>query len=182
MIDKKIFERALKARGYSTLGELAKDIGVHRNTLHHYLSGQGVFPTSLEKAFSRLQLKPHDILIQTEEPHHLTALEPIAPLVDRLQQDYPSAAFVLFGSRARQKSQRYSDWDIGVYSEKGLPHELYRKMRRKKNEFEESSPYRIDLINLNRADTDFFKEASKGWSFLGGSLNSWLHLNKEVLS
>jgi len=87
---------------------------------------------------------------------------------------------VLFGSRAREKSKKYSDWDIGVYCEEGLNHELYRKMRRTKEEFEESLPHLIDLVNLNWADDDFLKRAQRGWQFLGGSLKSWLALKRKA--
>ena len=180
IVDLKRFERALEEQGYSTIGALAKDLGVHRNTIHYYLSGHGVFPEAFEKILLRLRLKPEEILIRKEDPH-LASLEAVAPLMSQLQARYSSSAFVLFGSRARQKSQKYSDWDIGVYDEQGLVHETYRKMNQVKGDFEESLPYKIDLVNLCRADSDFLREASKGWLFLGGSLKSWLELNKKVV-
>lgn len=168
----------MKEQGYPSIGALAKDLGLHRNTIHYYLSGHGVFPAAFEKLLSRLRLKPAEILIQSEESS-LSPLEPIAPLISQLQEEFPSVAFVLFGSRARQKAQKYADWDIGIYAEKGLFHEIYRSMIQKKGDFEESSPYKIDLVNLNRADNDFLRQASKGSVFLGGSLTSWIALNKR---
>ncbi|MDP2600015.1 MAG: nucleotidyltransferase domain-containing protein [Deltaproteobacteria bacterium] len=180
IVDLKRFERALEEQGYATIGALAKDLGVHRNTVHYYLSGHGVFPEAFEKLLSRLRLRPDEILIQTEDSH-LASLEAISTLISQLQAEYPTTAFVLFGSRARQKSQKYSDWDIGVYDEKDIPHDIYRKMHQIKSDYEESLPYKIDIANLNRADSDFLKEASKGWMFLGGSLKSWLDLNKKQI-
>lgn len=178
IIDNQRFEKALKENGYATIGELAKDLGIHRNTIHHYLSGESVFPSSLEKIFQRLKLRPEEILVQTEESHQ-GGVEPIASLVDLLQKICSSAAFVLFGSRAKEKSKKYSDWDIGLFCTEGLDHKLYRKMRQAKEEFEESTPYMIDLVNLNRADNEFLKTARRRWQFLGGSLKSWLALNKK---
>jgi len=179
ILDRNRFEKALRENGYTSIGDLAKDLGVHRNTLHHYLSGQGVFPSSLEKMFQQLRLKPEEILIQSGESHS-TEIETIAPLVDKLQREFPEAAFVLFGSRTRETSKKYSDWDIGVFCEEGLDHDRYRKMRRIKEEIEDSLPYIIDLVNFNQADDDFMEKARKGWLFLGGSLKSWMALNRKV--
>lgn len=179
IIDPKRFEEAMRQQGFASIGALAKDLGIHRNTIHHYLSGHGVFPAMLEKLFSRLSLHPADVLIQKKQQVG-NPLSPIASLVDRLQCRFPEVAFVLFGSRARNTARPYSDWDLGVYCRDGISHEHYRAMRSEKEDWEEQSPYMIDVTNLNLADEDFLRSASRGWIFLGGNLGSWLALNQKV--
>lgn len=166
-------------QGYRSIGALARALGMHRNTIHYYLSGHGVFPEKLEKMLARLALRPADILVRKAESV-ANPLESIAPLVDLLQRKYPEAAFVLFGSRARNTARPYSDWDIGMYVRSGASHERYRMMRREKEEWEEQSPYFVDLSNLNRADDAFLRSAARGWVFLGGNLGSWIDLNTKA--
>lgn len=179
ILDQKRFEEAMRRQGFSSIGALAKAVGVHRNTIHYYLSGHGVFPEKLEKLFSRLSIRPADVLVQKKQPG-ADPLSTIAPLIDRLQSRFPEVAFVLFGSRARNTARPYSDWDVGVYCHHGISHEQYRIMRHEKEDWEEQSPYMVDVTNLNRADEDFLKSVSRGWIFLGGNLGSWLALNQKV--
>lgn len=160
------------------MGALARALGIHRNTIHYYLSGHGVFPEKLEKILDQLSLHPAEILIRKKSTDN--PLVSIAPLVDRLQQKFSDAAFVLFGSRARKAARQYSDWDVGVYCQQGLTHERYRQMLREKEEWEERASYLIDVVNLNRADRDFLQSICEGWTFLGGNLGSWLELQKRV--
>lgn len=169
----------MRRQGFASIGALAKALGIHRNTIHHYLSGHGVFPDKLEKLFNRLSLNPADVLVKKEQKT-TNPLSPIASLVDRLQILFPEVAFILFGSRARNTARTYSDWDIGVYGQNGISHEHYRTMRREKEDWEEQSPYMVDVTNLNRADGEFLKSVSRGWIFLGGNLGSWLALNQRV--
>lgn len=179
ILDPQRFAEAVERQGFTSIGALARALGIHRNTIHHYLSGHGVFPAKLEKILDRLSLNPADVLVQ-KKANDANPLSPIAPLVDRLQRQCPDAAFVLFGSRARNTARAYSDWDIGAFSLGGISHEQYRQMRHTKEEWEEGSPYMVDVTNLNRADTDFLKSAARGWIFLGGNLGSWLALQQKV--
>lgn len=180
ILDPNRFEEAMRRQGFTSIGALAKALGIHRNTIHYYLSGHGVFPDKLEKLLSRLSLNPADVVVQ-KKTQETNPLSPIASLVDRLQCRFPEVAFVLFGSRARNTARPYSDWDIGVYGREDISHEQYRVMRREKEDWEEESPYMVDVTNLNRADEDFLKSASRGWIFLGGNLGSWLALNQMVI-
>lgn len=179
ILDPKRFEEAMRRQGFASIGALARALGIHRNTIHHYLSGHGVFPTMLEKILDRLALQPGNVLVQ-KNARDANPLSPIAPLVDCLQQQFPEVAFVLFGSRARNTARTYSDWDIGAFSQKDISHDQYRRMWRKKEDREEEFPYMVDVTNLNRADEDFLKSASRGWIFLGGNMGSWLALNQKV--
>jgi len=179
IIDSKKFHEALKAKGYTTLGAFAKELKIHRNTLHYYLSGNGVFPVALNQILERLELKPEEILIEKEKPL-LKKLEPISELIEKLQKEFPQITFVLFGSRAVAKAGKYADWDIGVFSAEGIAHDDYRQIKRAVSEIIENSPHMVDLINLNNADSDFLKRASKGWMFLGGKLKDWMVLNQKA--
>lgn len=179
IIDSKKFHEALEQRGYTTLQAFAKELGLHRNTLHYYLSGNGVFPTALNQILDRLELKPEEILIQKEKPF-LQKLEPISEVMEKLQKKFPQVTFVLFGSRTKSKATKYADWDIGIFSAEGLPHGLYRQIKKELSDTTEDLPTFFDLTNLNNADSDFLKRASKGWIFLGGKLKDWMLLNQKV--
>jgi predicted nucleotidyltransferase len=169
----------MKAKGYRSIGALAKQLGMHRNTVHHYLSGNGVFPENLEKMLSALDLKPWDVLVEKREEPTLL-LEPIAPLIDQLHREFPDVTFVLFGSRTRGRAHKYSDWDIGVFSEKGMSHEEYRRIALRADELAEDLPFMVEVVNLNRADSAFLRDASRGWKFLVGTMGDWIALERKV--
>ncbi len=178
IIDKRLFNEGLKNKGYRTIGELAQALGLHRNTIHYYLSGHSVFPEALERIIDTIGLNFQDVIVKKEEP--ISPVEAITPVIDRLQADFPNVAFVLFGSRAKGVSKKYSDWDIGVYRSGGLPHEVYREIVKKKNDLAEDLPFFIDIVNFNNADLPFLREAARGWSFLTGGMQSFLELKKRA--
>ncbi len=180
IIDSERFQQALRERGYRSIGALAKTLGIHRNTIHHYLSGNGVFPDGLERILEALDLSPADIIIKREPEER--PLERIAPFVDALHENFPEVTFILFGSRVRRNARKYSDWDIGVYVSEGLAHERYREIVRLAEELAEELPFDIDVVNLNHADEAFLAEASRGWRFLSGRLSDWYALQRKVAS
>lgn len=180
ILNSSVFRQSLREKGYHSIEALARALKIHRNTIHYYLSGHGVFPTHLEKILEVLELSPAEILVQKKENNDPSSLDFISSVIDQLHTEFPHVTFVLFGSRVRGKSHRYSDWDIGVFSKDGLPHPLYRKMLRRKGELTEDLPFLIDLINLNRADFSFLQKASQGWKFLTGRLSDWCDLQKKV--
>lgn len=179
VLDTTKFREAVKERGYRSLGELARSLGMHRNTIHFYLSGHRVLPAQFEKMIQSVGLTPTDILVEKGEK--FSSLQEIAPVVDQLHREFPEVTFVLFGSRARGRSHRYSDWDIGLFSRTGLPHPLYRKLLRRRDELVESLPLMVDLVNLNRADVSFLKNISKNWVFLTGRQQDWVELQRSTL-
>lgn len=180
IIDPDKFKRALRGKGYSSIGALAKGLKIHRNTIHHYLSGSGVLPESIDKILDALDLKLGDLLTKKEDDSAGSSLEPVAKTVDILSKEFGDITFVLFGSRAKGISHKYSDWDIGVYKDGEFSHSDYRKIIRKKDELVEGLPFFVDVVNLNRADQYFLNEAAKDWIFLGGSFEGWLKLNRKV--
>jgi predicted nucleotidyltransferase len=179
VVDTKRFKQTLKNRGYGSIGELAEGLKIHRNTIHYYLSGHGVFPENFEKIIQALELKPHEILMEKSD-EQLLSLEKIAPLVDNLHSEFPEATFILFGSRSKGTAGKYSDWDIGVTSKGKLSHETYRKIVRRKDELIEDLPYFVDLVNIDRADENFLKEISKHWLFLTGKFNDWIEIQRKA--
>lgn len=179
IINNKKFYDTLKASGYSSIGDLAKALGIHRNTIHYYLSGHRVFPESIEKIIEALNLRPAEILKKSIQSNEFSFKE-IADIIDKLHYEFPNVSFILFGSRARLTNQKYSDWDIGAFSSDGLPHETYRRILRRKDELAENLQYFIDIINLNNADENFLIEISKSWKFLAGRLNDWLEIQRKV--
>lgn len=178
ILDTKRFHEVLKEKGYRSIGEFAKSLGVHRNSIHYYLSGKGVFPEVIEKIFCELNLKPGDILV--EESGGELELENIAPVIDKLHHEFPDVTFVLFGSRAKGTADKYSDWDIGVFAKKGVEHELYRKIVGLKDDLIEDLPFFVDIVNLNRADDYFLREASRHWLFLAGQLSDWIEIQRKA--
>ena len=179
ILDKKRFLEVLKAKGYRSIGDFAGAIGVHRNSIHHYLSGNGVFPEVIEKILSTLNVKPFDIIKQKEVAQKVD-LEAVASLIDELNSHFPNCTFVLFGSRAKGIASKYSDWDIGVYAKDGLPHAKYRDIVMLKDEFIEDEPFLVDIVNLNRADDDFMRDISRNWQFLSGRLSDWIDLQRKA--
>ena len=106
-------------------------------------------------------------------------LKSIASLADNLHRQFPDMTVILFGSRASGCAQQYSDWDLGIYSGQGITHKDYQKALRLKSDFEDDSPYFIDLVNLNHVDQAFINNISKDWIFLTGSQTDWIDLNEK---
>lgn len=173
------FYEALKKKGYRSYGELAKELGIHRNTIYHYLSGQEVLPEKFEQIISALDIPIEKALIKVSTEQN-DQLQNMAPIVDELLLQQPNSCFVLFGSRARKTHHKYSDWDIGVYSKDKLTHVQYRELLKKKSELIECFPYFMDLVNLNQADQEFLSQISRDWKFLAGRSQDWLDLQKKV--
>ncbi|MBI2068238.1 MAG: nucleotidyltransferase domain-containing protein [Deltaproteobacteria bacterium] len=177
IVDAVKFREAVRTK-YRSIEKLARSLGIHRNTIHYYLSGHPVLPPALEKMLESLGLKPSEILIERKKDD-TESFKKVAAVVDQLHQEFPNITFVLFGSRTQKRAHRYSDWDIGAFSKNGLPHPIYRKLLRRKDELVESLPVMIDLISLNRAPPTFLQEISKNWLFLSGNQLDWLELQRS---
>lgn len=180
IIDAEKFTKAAREKGYQSIAQLASSLGVHRNTVHYYLSGHGVFPSSLDKLLETLDLSPNEIIVKKKSEN--SSNDKIASLVDILHKEFPDVSFVLFGSRARGVAGKYSDWDIGVFSKEGLKHDVYRRVVRRKNDLVENFPFSVDIVNLNRTSEYFLQEASKGWTFLTGRVSDWIELKRKAAS
>ncbi|OGQ26686.1 MAG: hypothetical protein A3B79_07320 [Deltaproteobacteria bacterium RIFCSPHIGHO2_02_FULL_50_15] len=180
VIDPTAFLGALKQKGYRSIGELAHSLGIHRNTIHHYLSGHPVLPGNFSRLMEALNLKLEDALIKKGEGSFVLS-EEMATLVDQLYSEFSQVSFLLFGSRAQGRAHKYSDWDLGLFSQQDITHRHYIKMLLRKDELTEDLPYFVDLVNLNRADPSFLRKASKHWIFLTGKQKDWMALQKKAL-
>lgn len=179
ILDEHRFQSQLKKKGYRSISQFAKELGVHRNTIHHYLSGHSVFPEKLDAIFSVLDLDFKEVIVEKQKfAEDVTA--PIARMVDELHARFPDVTFVLFGSRAQGTARKYSDWDLGVFCQEGISGDEYLKMRILKSDLEEESPYFIDLVNLNETSQKFLQNIFSYWIFLTGRRQDWIELNKKV--
>ena len=181
LMNKDLFFERLREKGYLTVGEFARTLGLHRNTISYYLSGRGIFPVGLQKVLRALDLKPAELIV--EQNRDLTVSPSIVrtyELLYRLHLEFPLLTFVLFGSRARQTAHTYSDWDVGVYSTTGISQEDFLKVVRRGEELAEKLPYFLNIVNLNEAPESFLRRISKDWKFLNGQNVDWMSLQRRM--
>jgi predicted nucleotidyltransferase len=174
------FINALRRSRYKTMAELARAVGIHRNTLHYYLAGRPLISEKIESTLDALDLPFSDAVVQLRSSVDATSTQ-LAPLIDAFHAQFPEVTVVLFGSRAGQRAHRYSDVDLGVYSGDGISHARFRQMLEAKSELEEASPLFIDLTNLNRADPAFLRRISRTWRFVCGWQLDWVALQEKAL-
>jgi predicted nucleotidyltransferase len=173
------FKRGMQRKGFRTHQQLALALGLHRNTISHYLSGAPVLPEKLERLLVALELPIERALLRVDS-ETAQSDTPISDIVDRLHERHPRVAFVLFGSRARRTHGRYSDYDLGAYSKDGISHEEYRAMRVQISEAAEALPVDIDLVNLHRADPGFLARVLRDGRMLAGRRSDWNALQEQV--
>ena len=178
-VDHDRFIKALKLKGFRSIEELAQHLGIHRNTIHYYLSDHPIFPTNFSKMLAALELEPEQVIVKNPREPHLK-YEAIAPTIDELHSQFPQVSFVLFGSRTREKHHHYSDWDIGVFSYAGLTYDEYLKIYQHADDLTEDFPYFVQMVNLNQANQSFLSEISKTWVFLVGRQQDWMTLQKKA--
>lgn len=167
IIEKTNFYKALHAAGYQSARELCRQIGIHRNSLSGYLTGKGVLPDVIEKALAALNIKAADILTEVVELEDQPGHE-VFSIVDQLHDKFSQYSFFLFGSRAREKHKKFSDFDVGIYPQRGIPFEEYLKIVQEKTIIVEDFPYMIDLVNLTSADDDFLMKVKNDLILLAG--------------
>lgn len=177
VIDPKEFQMALERAGYRSIQQLAQQLSIHRNTIHHFLSGASVFPESIGKIFSALDIEPMAILKKKAQGYDVSL---ITGLVDALFEKRRNMCVVLFGSRARQTNSRFSDFDLGIYAREGLSHTEYLDLISCRDDNVEDLPVTVDLVNLCRADKDFIENIVGDLKFLGGRLSDWLELKGKA--
>ena len=71
---------------------------------------------------------------------------------------------ILFGSRASQKNEKRSDFDIGILGEKSLSIADFYKLKDALDEL--PTLYTIDLVDFNKVSDAFRAEALKNYSVL----------------
>jgi predicted nucleotidyltransferase len=157
-----------KARdlGFRGVKPLLEHLGLHRNTLNRFANGSPILPHSVDRILSALQISLSEAIIQSSPQRAET--DDITPLVERIHRRYPDVSVFLFGSRARRKSRRYSDFDLGVFTSGKLPLSTFLDILEQKEKFEEGSPHRVDCVNLTDASPDFLREISPDLILLAG--------------
>jgi predicted nucleotidyltransferase len=104
----------------------------------------------------------------------------IADLTDQIARKDPAACVVLFGSRARGRHKRFSDFDIGVYNQSSIPFATLSAMLSCVDDFNETSMHTAQLTNLSDADSAFLREIGPDLRFLAGSNVAWNNLVDTV--
>ncbi|MCB0318131.1 MAG: nucleotidyltransferase domain-containing protein [Bdellovibrionales bacterium] len=173
---------ALKNKGFSSIQALADSLGMHRNTVHYYLSGKNsAIPDKLTELIDALDLDLKSALVKKES--FKADIHPsIIRIIDEIHKAFPKVSVVFFGSRAKNTSKKYSDYDLGVYSDEGIKHRCYNQILNIKDDLEQDSPYFVDVVNLNSADLSFLKEISTSWKFMAGRQKDWISLKNKVES
>lgn len=172
---------ALERRGLSSVREIAERLDTHRNTLSLYLNSHPLISKPVA-ALIELSGVPLGEALMWSHPETSKPYEPIAKELDILKREFPEYAFVLFGSRTKGKAKKYSDFDVGVFKVRGSISKDISALNIRKSELEERCPYMIQIVDLSHADKEFIKEIAPSWIFLGGSLESWVELNRSLTS
>lgn len=84
-------------------------------------------------------------------------MEEIRKICALMAADLRGYRVVLFGSRAAGAARERSDFDVGVLGETPLPLAIFYKMEDLFEEIE--TLYKIDWVDLNRASSEFRREA-----------------------
>ena len=180
VLNRDVIQSAMAKKRIRGLSDLARRTGVHRNTLGRFIYRQlPVLPDSIARVFEELSVSPGDALKRIGDPSPSSTRAIVAEIADKLLAKHHEAAYVLFGSRARNDARKYSDFDIGVFSKDGLPLEKYLSLLDIKGGFEEDQPWFFDLVNLNNADSEFLKNIGPDLQFLAGRHGDWLALKAK---
>lgn len=179
IVSKVAIFNAMEKKGISSIKELAKQIGVHRNTINPYLSGERALPEALENLLLYLEIPPAEAFKKKEN----AILEPAKEISSLLSELYSfgyEKAFVLFGSRARNKAKKYSDFDLGVYQPGDLPFKEFSLMLDVVADWNEKNTTEVQLTNLNFADQVFLHKILEDLIFVGGNYHSYIQLQKKI--
>ena len=144
-------KQVAKSKGYKGLKPLLEQLGLHRNTLDRYMRNSQILPKSIEKVFNALDIPIEKGLYKSISQDDL----PIDELVHEIHLLYPNISIFLFGSRAKGTARKYSDYDLGLYSNHEISFSDFLKIVELKERFEENSPVRVDCVNLTIADKNF---------------------------
>jgi predicted nucleotidyltransferase len=175
-----ILREAARKRGYRGLSEVLRKLGLHRNTLNRYLAGAPILPDSVSKLFIELDVPLENAIVRKDLDSSEPIPDTILALAERLSRLPANGCSVfLFGSRARGTAKRLSDFDLGVFAKEGLEWKNYLRLVAEKEEFEEGSPFKVDVVNLNSADSGFLKNIRADLRLLAGQYSDYLALVKN---
>lgn len=76
-------------------------------------------------------------------------------IINTISVQLPEVEIFIYGSRIQGKAQKYSDVDIAIKSGSEIPID---KLLQIKAAFHDSSfPYKVDIVDLNALNKDFYK-------------------------
>lgn len=154
------------------LSRLAQEAGIARQSIYKMLKGDSIYNVPFTKLIAFLQVEPNQITKKEERASSLLKKFPlkIQKAILKLQEfcRRHHGSLLLFGSQAKRGNFKVSsDWDLGVYFVK---EEKARELRLLKQRIIESVfPYRIDILNLNRAPEWFSESIQTESELLFGS-------------
>lgn len=179
ILDQSLLHQALKRAGFQSYGELAQELGIHRNTISAYVNGLRCLPEALERILLRLKLDPGQVLRLNplaKAGQIESRVKDILPILERLNIALPQACFVLFGSRARGTEKKYSDYDVGLFFDGDLAFSTYSRLLDMVAEWNEQSLHVVELVHLRKEEKDFLSNIAKDMIFLCGNLAAWKKL------
>jgi predicted nucleotidyltransferase len=176
-LDTNSLTEAIRQSGFKSLSDIAQHLGFHRNTLGHFARGESVFPKSLLSLFNFLGIdgRKHIRLLE-----HTQLDDTVAKIVDEILTATPHCCIVLFGSRARGTHRPYSDIDLGIFSMHALSHEHYLEMIDLVENISEDFAFKVQLVNLCKAEQYFLNQIRSDLKFLGGRMSDWIKLKERV--
>jgi len=182
VLDQKKFKRALLEGGFTSLVDLARKTGIHRNTLKNLVAGRSLLVSSFAELAGRLSIDPLELMVPTSTTKsRIPFIDEMRPIIASLSKLDKRFTIILIGSRASKKQKKYSDWDLGILR---YPEPLtgieYLKLKRVVAEASENLVRQVDLVNFNEAPPWFLKGLGDHVVFLDGSRDGWTYF-KGVL-
>ena len=157
----------------SSLSELLGKAKVHRNTLHHYLTGKRAVVAEPLQRLARI-VNVDSLSLLTSDNQDQSDEQSLVQILKQQVNKEPSLAFVLLGSRAKGTASRYADWDVGLSLGKGgLSVESYLRIKGEVQEAVEAWPYQVDVVNLDLAPAWFLAGIDYEPHYLAGDRESY---------
>lgn len=169
-----LLQKYLKQKGYRNVADFVAQTGFNRMTIHHYQEGNGPFSETYYRLCNTLNIDPLELLTPVLSQNQNLHLDEILPLIKKMAAKYPPVAFGLFGSRAKGKAKKFSDWDIGITGgSEALNTWQYIKIKNDILDLAEDLPRSVDVIFLDAAPLWFWEEMDYTPIFLAGDEKSW---------
>lgn len=179
VLDEAAVQAAAKKQGLGSMARLASRLGVHRNTLRSYLSGEKqVFSDFMLRLAEGLEVDALTLVRRrTADSSTSREYRAIVALAQALAEEHAGLAFGLIGSRAADTAGTYSDWDVAVTGGRHeLDSDLYLELRGKIEDECDDFSRCVDLVNLDAAPVSFLAGITYRPQFLAGSLESFSYM------
>ena len=176
ILDNNKLSLALSRKGIRSTLALSRLSGIHRNTLAPYLNGEkSIYSNAILDLAKFLELDPERLRVEDSTTPDLF----INKLADDAHQtfanSYPELAIFLFGSRAKQKARKFSDYDLAVTNGlKPISAKDFLTMKEYVCNEADNFAWKIDLVNIDQAPTWFLSDlGSEPTRLLAGSSEAY---------